>query len=149
MVIAGLAALLAGPQQAIRQTAARPDNLRLASAIVAANEQPGDVVLYIPFTMRVLGTGYPAPFARLRDIALAKPPLASATLTGTEVSAAGLAGRFTDVRRVWVVTGASNYKFPVPSTRADKEKMALIAGAGMHILHRWQAGEVMLTLYGD
>ncbi len=149
VVIAGLAALLAGPQQAIRQTAARPDNLRLASAIVAANEQPGDVVLYIPFTMRVLGTGYPAPFARLRDIALAKSPPVSATLTGTEVSAAGLAGRFTGVRRVWVVTGASNYKFPVPSTRADKEKMALIAGAGMHILHRWQAGEVMLTLYGD
>jgi len=150
VVIAGLAALLAGPQQAIRQTAARPDNLRLASAIVAANEQPGDVVLYIPFTMRVLGTGYPAPFARLRDIALAKSPLASATLTGAEVgNPAELAGRFTEVRRVWVVTGASNYKFPVPSTRADKEKMALIAGAGMHILHRWQAGEVMLTLYGD
>jgi len=147
VIIAGLAALLAGPQQAIRQTAARPDNLRLASAVVAANEQPGDVVFYIPFTMRVLGTGYPAPFARLRDIALAKSALASATLTGTEVtSPAVLAGRFTDVRRVWVVTGASNYKFPVPSTRADKEKMALVAG--MHILHRWQAGEVMLTLYG-
>src|SRR5205085_332290 len=32
-----LAALLAGPQQAIRQTAARPDNLRLASVIVAAH----------------------------------------------------------------------------------------------------------------
>jgi hypothetical protein len=47
-----------------------------------------------------------------------------------------------------VVTGASNYKFPVPSTPADKEKMALVAGAGLHIVHRWQAGEVMLTLYG-
>jgi hypothetical protein len=30
----------------------------------------------------------------------------------------------------------------------DKEKLALLAGAGMHVLHRWQAGEVMLTLYG-
>ena len=73
LVIAGLAALLAGPQQAIRQTAARPDNLRLASAIVAAHEQPGDVVLDIPPDMQVLGTGYPAPFLRLRDIALASP----------------------------------------------------------------------------
>jgi len=26
--------------------------------------------------------------------------------------------------------------------------MALVVGAGLHILHRWQAGEVMLTLYG-
>ena len=47
-----------------------------------------------------------------------------------------------------MVTGASTYKFPKPSTPMDKEKMALLAGAGMHILHRWQAGEVMLTLYG-
>jgi mannosyltransferase len=148
VVIAGLAVLLAGPQQAIRQTAARPDNLRLASAIVAAHEEPGDVVFYIPANMRVLGTGYPAPFLRLRDMALGESPLASATLTGREItSPAVLKSRFTDVRRVWVVTGGSDYKFPTPSTPMDKEKMALLAG--MHILHRWQAGEVMLTLYGS
>ena len=150
VVIAGLGALLIGPQQAIRQSAARPDNLRLASAIVAAHEQPGDVVFYLPVNMHVLGTGYPAPFLRLRDIALAGSPIASATLTGTEVtSPALLKSRFTDVRRVWVVTGGSNYKFPVPATPVDKEKMALLAGAGMHIIDRWQAGEVMLTLYGS
>jgi len=151
LAVAALAALLAGPQQAIRQTAARPDNLRLASAIVAAHEQPGDVVLYIPATMHVLGTGYPAPFGRLRDIALNKSAIASGTLTGTEItSPARLESRFTasSAQRVWVVTGASNYKFPVLSTPMDKEKMALVAGAGLHILHRWQAGEVMLTLYG-
>ena len=83
LVIAVLAALLAGPQQAIRQTAARPDDLRRASAIVATREQPGDVVFYIPATMRVLGTGYPAPFRRLRDIAAGRSAIASATLTGT------------------------------------------------------------------
>jgi mannosyltransferase len=149
VVVLGLAAMLVGPQGAIRQTAMRPDNLRLASAIVAAHEQPGDVVFYIPLDAHVLGTGYPAPFERLRDIALARSPIASGTLTGTEItSPALLKSRFTDVRRVWVVTGASNYKFPVPSTRVDREKMALIAGAGMHIIHRWLAGEVMLTLYG-
>jgi len=148
LVIALLAVLLAGPQHAIRQTAARPDNLRLASAIVAANEQPGDAVFYIPVGMRVLGTGYPAPFLRLRDLAVARSPVASATLTGTEItSPAELRSRFTDVRRVWVVTGGSNYQFPTPSTPADKEKMALLAG--MHIIHRWMAGEVMLTLYGS
>ena len=150
LAIAVLAVLLAGPQQAIRQDAARPDNLRLASAIVAAHEQPGDVVFYIPFTMRVLGTGYPAPFLRLRDLALGRSAIASATLTGTEItSPAELKSRFTGVGRVWVVTGASNYKFPVPATRMDKEKMALIAGAGLRIIGRWQAGEVMLTLYGS
>jgi mannosyltransferase len=152
-VLAGavLVALLAGPQHAIRQTAARPDNLRLASAIVAAHEQPGDVVFFIPATMHVLATGYPAPFSRLRDIARNKSAIASATLTGTEItSPARLKSRFTGshAERVWVVTGASTYKFPKPSTPMDKEKLALLTGAGMHVLHRWQAGEVMLTLYG-
>jgi mannosyltransferase len=150
LVVVLLAVLLAGPQQTMRQTAARPDNLRLASAIVAAHEQPGDVVFYIPATMHVLSTGYPAPFLRLRDIARKESATASATLTGTEIgSPAMLKSRFTNVKRVWVVTGASTYQFPKPFTRADKEKMALITGAGMHILHRWQAGEVMLTLYGS
>ncbi|HEX3312894.1 MAG TPA: glycosyltransferase family 39 protein [Streptosporangiaceae bacterium] len=151
LAVAVLAALLAGPQQAIRQTAARPDNLRRASAIVAAHQQPGDVVFYIPATMHVIGTGYPAPFGRLRDIALSKSAIASGTLTGTEItSPARLKSRFTasSAQRVWVVTGASTYRFPVPSTPADKEKMALVAGAGLHIVHRWLAGEVMLTLYG-
>jgi mannosyltransferase len=61
LVIALLAVLLAGPQHAIRQSAARPDNLRRASAIVAAQEQPGDIVFYIPGTMHVLGTVPAAP----------------------------------------------------------------------------------------
>lgn len=147
LVVVVLAVLLISPQHYIRQSSARPDNLRLASQIVAANEQPGDIVFYLPIDMHVLGTGYPAPFRKLRDIALAQSPIASGTLTGTEItSPAELASRFTDVTRVWVVTGSSSYKFPVPSTPVDKEKLNLLSG--MHILHRWMAGEVMLTLYG-
>jgi hypothetical protein len=99
--------------------------------------------------MRVLGTGYPAPFLRLRDIARNRSAVTSATLAGTELtSPAVLKSRFTGARRVWVVTGASDHSFPTPSTPVNKQKMALLAGAGMHVLHRWQAGDVMLTLYG-
>src|ERR1700677_206447 len=147
VVLAVVAVLLISPQHAIRQSSARPDNLRLASQIVAANERPGDIVFYIPVDMHVLGTGYPAPFLKLRGIALGESPIQSGTLPGTEISSpAELASRFTDVTRVWVVTGSSTYKFPVPSTALDKEKLKLLSG--MHILHRWMAGEVMLTLYG-
>ncbi|HLK01328.1 MAG TPA: hypothetical protein VKU39_15670 [Streptosporangiaceae bacterium] len=148
LVVVVLAVLLISPQHAIRQTSARPDNLRGASAIVAANEQPGDAVFYIPGSdMRVLGTGYPAPFSKLRDLALAVAAGPSGTLAGREISSpAELASRFTDVKRVWVVSGNNTYKFPVPSTAMDKKKLALLSG--MHILHRWMAGEVMLTLYG-
>jgi mannosyltransferase len=150
VVAVGLAVLLVGPQGTIRQTSQRPDNLRLASAIVAANERPGDVVFYLPLNARVLGTGYPVPFRKLRDIAAARSAIASNTLAGTEISSpALLASRFTNVQRVWVVSGQANGKFPVPYTRIDKEKLALLAGAGLHVLHRWRAGEVLLTLYGD
>lgn len=145
IVVLGLGALLIAPQKAIRQTNARPDNLRLASSIVAANELPGDIVFYLPFNMRVLGMGYPAPFDKLRDIALAQTPLASGTLDGIEASPSVLQSRFTHVTRVWIVTGSGNYKFPTPTTAVDKEKMTLVSG--MRIIQRWMAGEVMLTLY--
>jgi mannosyltransferase len=150
LVLVVLAVLLISPQHAIRQSSARPDNLRLASQIVAANEQPGDVVFYLPDDMYVLGTGYPAPFGALRNIALAESPVASGTLTGRELrSPAALAARFTDVKRVWVVTGNNNYKFPTPTSAVDKEMMTLISGARLRLSQRWQAGEVMLSLYAS
>ena len=146
VLLVAIAALLISPQHAIRQSSARPDNLRLASQIVAANEQPGDVVFYMPNDMYVLGTGYPAPFRKLRDIALAESPVASATLTGRELrNPAELASRFTDVTRVWFVTGNSNGKFPTASSPVNKEMMTLVSG--MHIVGQWRAGEVLLTLY--
>jgi mannosyltransferase len=148
LVLLVLAVMLISPQYAIRQSSARPDDLRLASSIVAANEQPGDVVFYLPQNMFVLGTGYPAPFRKLRNIGFAESAVASATLTGTEISSpAELAARFTDVKRVWIVTGNSNYRFPTPSVPVDKKMMSLITDSGMHLAHRWQAGEVMLSLY--
>lgn len=146
VLLVAIGALLISPQHAIRQSSARPDNLRLASQIVAAHEQPGDVVFYMPDDMYVLGTGYPAPFLKLRNIGLAESPVASATLTGRELtSPAELASRFGHATRVWFVTGNSNGKFPVPSTPVDKEMMTLVSG--MHIIGQWRAGEVLLTLY--
>ena len=148
VLLVAIAALLISPQRAIRQSSVRPDNLRLASQIVAAREQPGDVVFYMPNDMYVLGTGYPAPFRKLRNIGLGESAVASGTLTGLEVtSRAELARRFTVVRRVWFVTGDINGKFPTPSTPVDREKMKLVSG--MHIIGQWRAGEVLLTLYAD
>lgn len=146
VVLAVIAGLLISPQHAIRQSSARPDNLRLASQLVAAHELPGDVVFYLPNDMYVLGTGYPAPFRELRNIALGESAVASGTLTGREVgSPAELASRFTDVTRVWFVTGNLNGKFPTASSPVDKEMMTLVSG--MHVIGRWRAGDVLLTLY--
>jgi mannosyltransferase len=140
-----LAVALIPPQHAIRHPGSRPDNLRKAAAIVRAQERPGDVVFYLPINSRVLGSAYPGPFRTLRDIALASTPVASATLNGTEVSAATLASRFAGTTRVWLVTNDAGAIPPV-SRAVDKEKLTLLNGFTM--IGRWRTGpSSMLTLF--
>ncbi len=159
MIVAVLAAMLAGPQQAVRRTSARPDNLRWVSAVVAANERPGDAVFYIPSETRVVSMGYPAPFRKLRDLALGESPVASDSLTGIPVSAQVLATRFSlwraagrteashgsgGVRRVWVVQWR-NTPSVRPDTSLDHEELAL--ARGLRLIRRWTVQSVVLSLY--
>lgn len=143
-IMVALVVLLAGPQQAVRLPGSRPDNLRRASAILAAHELPGDAVLYLPASRRILSMSYPGPWRRLRDIALARSPAASATLAGIEVSPAVLRQRFAGIRRVWLVT-IRGVRHPPADSATDKAKIALIRQ--LHLIGRWRAGEVVLRLY--
>jgi mannosyltransferase len=144
VVLVALAALLIGPQRHVRLTSARPDNLRGVSAVVAANERLGDVVFYLPSEARVVSMGYPAPFRRLRDLALKQSPVASNSLTGTQVWAPVLASRFTGVHRVWLVQWAGQVSAR-PDTKIGREELVLVHG--MHLVRRWTAQSVVLTLY--
>lgn len=139
-----LAVLLAGPQQAVRLPGSRADNLRWASAALAAHELPGDAVLYLPSSRRILSMADPGPWWRLRDIALAHSPATSATLAGTEVSPAVLRQRFARVRRVWLVT-IRGIQQPPPDSRTDQAKVTLTRQ--LHLIGRWHAGAVVLRLY--
>jgi mannosyltransferase len=143
-IMAILAVLLAGPQQAVRLPGSRVDNLHHASAVLAAHELPGDAVLYLPSSRRILSMSDPGPWWRLRDIALARSPATSATLAGTEVSPAVLRQRFAGVRRVWLVT-IRGIQQPPPDSRTDQAKIALIKQ--LHLLGRWHAGAVTVRLY--
>jgi len=138
-------ALLAGPQQAVRRLGSRADNLSRASAVLAGRERPGDAVLYLPASRRIESMAYPGPWRHLRDIALARSPDASGTLTGTEVSPAVLHQRFAGVRRVWLVTIRGPPR-PPPDSRTDHEKITLISQ--LHLLGLWHAGDLTLRLYG-
>jgi mannosyltransferase len=139
-----LGALLAGPQQAVRRPDARIDNLRWASTVLARHELPGDAVLYLPSSRRILSMAYPGPWRRLRDVALARSPDAAATLEGIEVSPAVLQQRFAGVRRVWLVT-IQGLAQPPPDSRTDHAKIAMIRQ--LHLVRRWRAGAVVLRLY--
>ena len=143
-ILAVATALLAGPQRAARLTATRPDNLREVSAVVAANEQPGDAVFYLPSGVRVVSVAYPAPFRRLRDLSLLATPVASDTLTGTQVRAPVLARRFTRVPRVWLVQWADQVS-QAPGTEIGREELDLLSG--MRTVRRWTVQSVVLTLY--
>jgi mannosyltransferase len=147
VLLAVLAAGLAGPQQAVRRTSARPDNLRGVSAVMAANERPGDAVFYLPSEARVVSMAYPAPFGKLRDLALERSPAASDSLTGTQVWAPVLARRFAGpprVRRVWLVQWAGQLSVR-PDTKIGREELVLTRR--MHLVRRWTVQSVVLSLY--
>ena len=135
---------LAGPQQAVRQPGSRVDNLHRASAILAGHEHPGDAVLYLPSHRRIVSMAYPRPWRRLRDIALARSPATSATLTGTEVSPAVLRRRFAGVQRVWLVT-IRGIQHPPPTRAPTRPRSRSISQ--LHLLGRWHAGDLTLLLY--
>jgi hypothetical protein len=54
VIVALLGALLAGPQQALRRPDSRIDNLRWTAVVLAAHELPGDAVLYLPSSRRIV-----------------------------------------------------------------------------------------------
>ncbi len=145
LILVLLAALVLGPQRSARLASSRPDNLRLAAAVLAAHGHSGDAVLYLPPRKRVFSMAYPAPYRRLRDVALAKSPVAAASLVGTEVRAATLRARFATVRRVWVVSGRGMRVFRNPATALEKTEIALLKP--FRLVRRWYAGQDMLSLY--
>jgi mannosyltransferase len=144
-ILALLGVLLVAPQRAVRLPSSRPDNLRFASAVIAAHGRPSDIVFYIPWNMRVLGMGYPAPFRRLRDISLETSPLASNTLLGTQVNLATFHHRLRHVSRVWLVTAVSQQKLLAVTDPVQRAELAYIHG--MRLIGRWHAGVDVLSLY--
>jgi len=143
-VIAFIGLSTLAPQQALRNPWSRPDYLRKVSRIVDTYARPGDAVLYISLHSRIVSQGYPAPFHKLADIALAESPIVSATLNGTEVGPQVLRRRFTTVRRVWVISDEGP-RLPKSLGRLDAEKLALVRG--MRRLASWRTRSDLLLLY--
>jgi len=140
VIVAGLI----GPQRAIRLASARPDNLRAVAAVVAAHEQPGDAIVYLPWDTRMIGMAYPAPFQRLRDVEVGIGPVASATLRGLQAPAALVAARLRGVGRVWTVQWTQQL---TPGGLTQTDLVATAAIRRMRLIERWRVGSVVLSLY--
>ncbi|GAA4563670.1 hypothetical protein GCM10023193_33360 [Planotetraspora kaengkrachanensis] len=81
---------------AIRQPASRPDDLRSLSAVLGAEQRPGDGVLYVPQRYRLFVSVYGEPFQKLTDLTNAPGTYEPRTAAQLTAAAAGL-------DRVWLV----------------------------------------------
>ena len=144
-----LAVALQPADGVVRQPSYRPDDLEHEAQIITANSKPGDIVFFIPINDRIVSMPFPAPWQKLRDIALAESPVSSDTLYGTDVSPAELLRRFTHVSRVWVVSSSevpeATYLASAQATPLDREEFALVGA--MRQVRRWRDGDTELTLY--
>jgi mannosyltransferase len=122
-------------QLAYRAPAGHVDNFRLIAQTLAANERPGDAVIYVPEYWRQISAAYPAGFTHLRDIALARTPVEENDLSGSQVSTARLISRLRTVHRVWLIEID-------PFRPYDP-----LQGQHWHIARQWQISDFTLTLY--
>ncbi|GGT04001.1 glycosyltransferase family 39 protein [Nonomuraea spiralis] len=104
VVLALFAALVLPAQVALRQPASRPDDLRTLAATLAAEERPGDRVLFVPGRFRLFVAVYGGPYERLTD--LTRVPGAPGPRTAAELDAA-LKG----VDRVWLISPRIGTKY--------------------------------------
>jgi mannosyltransferase len=145
-VLALLAAMVLAPQRLVRLPSARADDLATVSAIVAANERPGDGALYLPSNKRVFGMAYPAPFQRLLDLAQARSPVAAANLLGTEVPAATLLARAAPVRRIWLISGRNGLVL-LQNPKGPQQRAEAVLLRSFHLVRCWTVRADMLCLF--
>jgi mannosyltransferase len=133
--IAVIAAAGLPAQLAYRAPAGHLDNFRLIAQVLTASERPGDAVIYDPPYWRQISAAYPAPFAHLRDIALARTPEQEDDFTGTQVPAGQLITRLSTVHRTWVIAIDPFRGYPP------------LQSHGWHITSRWWISDFTLILY--
>ncbi|WP_329388724.1 glycosyltransferase family 39 protein [Streptomyces sp. NBC_01351] len=108
-----------------RAPASRVDDVLAVAGEVARLKQDGDAVLFVPAARRDTALVSPGTFTGLADIALARTPVASATLKGEEADPARIRAALLDRRRVLLVTDAAKVA-KTPSAERDKAKAAVL-----------------------
>jgi mannosyltransferase len=100
------------------------EDLRGAAQAIERDSKPGDAVLFLPMTRRVVEQAFPEDFRGVDDVSLARTAEQSNTLLGAEIPADELAEALKGRNRVWLVTGPARYG-EVPD-RSDLEKERLL-----------------------
>jgi mannosyltransferase len=134
-------------QELVRLPSGHKDNIRRADEIVAANSRPGDAVLYTNPNAENFGAAYPYGFAKLRNIALARQPIPSGTLYGTNAPAQVIESRFATVHRIWVVN-INHDVAPDPSLYSPRfHPFQTLYADGFHLVKQWRTSDIWLLLF--
>ncbi len=131
-----VAALGLHAQLLVRRVSGHKDDLRHADRIIARLSRPGDVVLYTNPNAESFPAAYPYGLDKLRNIQLARRPVPSATLGGTNAPEIVVRNRLAHVSRVWVVNINTN-QIPVP----------LLHGLHYQLVQTYRASDIWLRLY--
>lgn len=124
-VLAVAVAALLPQSLAKRSPAGRVDDVLAVAAEVRRLKANGDAVVFVPAARRDTALVSPGHFGGLRDIALAKSPVASGTLKGEEADPARIRAAMLAQRRILLVTDAPAVARPVSNER-DRVKTAVL-----------------------
>jgi mannosyltransferase len=117
------------------------ENIRGVAQVIADKAQPGDAVLFLPASRRVVELAYPDDFRGVDDIALAGSGEQTATLWGVERPADEIRAELRKRNRIWVVTGAKRTG-ELFSDPGDQEKEEILYNgyrmAGVVFVNRYE-----------
>jgi len=99
------------------------EDLRGAAQAIDQGSRPGDAVLFLPESRRVVEQAYPDAFRGVDDVSLARAAEDSATLLGVEIPPAELSAALKGRTRVWLVTGPARYGEVASRTDLEKERL--------------------------
>ena len=137
-----LAVVLALPMQLAIRGPGSGGSLRASAQILAANERPGDAVIYpAPGAYPGLSIppdrlAYPSGFGQLRDIGLARSAAAAGYLNGASVALSVLKQRECAARRIWAVEMGPGWQNP-----------AGYLASGLRLTHEWRPGSGAMRLW--
>ncbi|MGO9162134.1 MAG: glycosyltransferase family 39 protein [Streptosporangiaceae bacterium] len=140
--VAGAAALvLVGAlglheQISVRGAAGHKDNIRGVDHLIARLRRPGDVVFYTNDNAESFGAAYRFGLDKLPNVALARKPIPSGTLGGTNAPFALIHQRLSRLHRVWVVNINHN-NIPAP----------VLYGLNYTLVHTYRVSDIWLRLY--
>jgi mannosyltransferase len=99
------------------------EDVRGTAEVIGSGARPGDAVVFLPASRRVVELGYPEEFRNVDDIALEYDGVTSGTLWGLESPTRDVAAALRTRNRVWVVTGPRRYGEGDDPTEREKERL--------------------------